>query len=267
MPAGHDQAEGVQFMSDQQQSARVSRRRALAGTGLVAGGLAAAAILAPGAAAQAEPAQAAGGSVPRPPGTRFSRAVDELVTGASPQFLVDHCKRSFALAILLAAAQHDQVDEEVLFAGVMMHDLGLTARFHSPSVRFEVASANAARDFARSHGLSARRADAVWDVAALHATGGFSDFKSTETALGSAGIVGDVTGLGLGQLDQAAVKAIMATRPGFAGPFIDAIITDLQDKPEVADGTWMESVAIDHIPGFRPGSVEAAAFADPFENP
>jgi hypothetical protein len=33
----------------------------------------------------------------------------------------------------------------------------------------------------------------------------------------------------------------MATRPGFARPFIDAIIADLQDKPEVADGTWMES--------------------------
>lgn len=253
-------------MSDQQQPARVSRRRALAGTGLVAGGLAAAAVLAPGATAQAAPAPAASGRIPQPPRTRFSRAVDRLVTDASPQFLVDHCRRSFALAILLAQAQHDRVDEEVLFAGVMMHDLGLTTRFHSSSVRFEVASANAARDLARSHGLSARRADAVWDVAALHATGGFSDFKSSETALGSAGIVGDVTGLGLEQLDQAAVRAIMATRPGFARPFIDAIIADLQDKPEAADGTWMESIAVDHIPGFRPGSVEAAAFADPFED-
>ena len=250
----------------QQQSDQVSRRQALTRTGAVIGGLAAGAILLQGSA-QAESVGASAARLAPQPRTRFSRAVDELVVESSPQFLVDHCRRSYALVVLLVQAQDNPVDEEVLFGGVMLHDLGLTARFHSSSVRFEVASANAARDLARSHGLSARRADAVWDVAALHATGGFSDFKSTETALGSAGIVGDVTGLGLDQLDQAAVKAIMATRPGFARPFIDAIIADLQDKPEAADGTWMESIALDHIPGFRPGSVEAVALADPFENP
>jgi HD domain len=252
-------------MSHQQQPDQVSRRQALARTGAVMGGLAAGAIVIQGSA-QAEPVRASASRLAQRPRTQFSRAVDQLVTKSSPQFLVDHCRRSYELAVLLARAQDNPVDEEVLFAGVMLHDLGLTSRFHSSSVRFEVASANAARDFARNHGLSGRRADAVWDVAALHATGGFSDFKSTETALGSAGIVGDVTGLGLDQLDQAKVKAIMATRPGFAHPFIDAIIADLQDKPEVADGTWMESIALDHIPGFRPGSVEAAALADPFEN-
>lgn len=253
-------------MANQERPVRVSRRQALAGAGLAMGGLAATSVV-PEGSAQADAVRPAAGSAVRWPLTRFSRAVRQLVAESSPQFLTDHCRRSYALAVLLARAQANPVDEEVLFAGVMMHDLGLTARFHSPSVRFEVASANTARDFARRHGLSARRADAIWDVAALHATAGLSDFKSTETALGSAGIVGDVTGLGLDQLDQAAVKAIMVTRPGFAGPFIEAIVTDLQDKPEVADGTWMESVALDHIPAFRPGSVEEAALADPFENP
>lgn len=253
-------------MPNQQQPVRVSRRQALAGAGLAMGGLAAGAVVTQGSA-QAAPVRPAAGSAVQWPLTRFARAVQQLVTESSPQFLVDHCRRSYALAVLFARAQANPVDEEVLFAGVMMHDLGLTARFHSSSVRFEVASANTARDFARRHGLSALRANAIWDVAALHATAGFSDFKSTETALGSSGIVGDVTGLGLEQLDQATVKAIMATRPGFARPFIDAIVTDLQDKPDVADGTWMESVALDHIPAFQPGSVEAAALADPFENP
>jgi hypothetical protein len=64
------------------------------------------------------------------PRTPFSRAVDELVIESSPQFLVDHCRRSYALAVLLAQAQDNPVDEEVLFAGAMLHDLGLTARFH-----------------------------------------------------------------------------------------------------------------------------------------
>jgi HD superfamily phosphodiesterase len=87
---------------------------------------------------------------------------------------VEHCRRSFQLAVLLAAARGLEVDVEVLLAGVLLHDLGLVPAYHSPTVRFEVASANAARAFVREHGMSGERAEKVWDVAALHATGGIA---------------------------------------------------------------------------------------------
>ena len=180
---------------------------------------------------------------------------------------MEHCQRSFQLALLIAAARGLQVDVEVLFAGVMLHDLGLTPRFHSPEVRFEVASANAARAFVLEHGMSRKRADNVWDVAALHGTGGISAFKSPETATGADGIGADVTGLGLEQFDQDEISRIMATRPGFAGPFIDAIVTDLRDKPQVASSTWMTTVAADHIPGFHQSSIEQLALNSPYEHP
>ncbi len=83
---------------------------------------------------------------------RFCRAVDRLLRGASPRFLVNHCRRSFRLAMLIAAARNADIDVEVVYAGVMLHDLGLTARYHSPAVRFEVASANAAHAFVRRLG-------------------------------------------------------------------------------------------------------------------
>jgi hypothetical protein len=121
---------------------------------------------------------------------RFCRAVDRLLRDTSPQFLVDHCRRSFRLAMLIAAAS----GAEVVYAGVMLHDLGLTVRYHSTAVRFEVASANAARAFVRRHGMSAERAKKVWDVAALHCTGGIAHAKSPETAVGAAAIDADVTG-------------------------------------------------------------------------
>jgi hypothetical protein len=35
----------------------------------------------------------------------------------------------------------------------------------------------------------------------------------------------------------------MATRPGFARPFIDAVVTDLRDKPQVASSTWVAAIA------------------------
>jgi hypothetical protein len=53
----------------------------------------------------------------------------------------------------------------------------------------------------------------VWDVAALHGTGGIAAAKSPETALGAAAISADVTGLGLGRFDQDAAREIMASGP------------------------------------------------------
>ncbi|HEX6678234.1 MAG TPA: hypothetical protein VF486_24855, partial [Actinomycetes bacterium] len=82
----------------------------------------------------------------------------------------------------------------------------------------------------------------------------------------AAGIGGDVTGRGLERLDQDEVNRIMATRPGFARPFIDAIAADLRDKPQVAGSTWMASVAADHIPGFQQHSIEQLVLDSPYEH-
>ena len=203
------------------------------------------------------------------PRTRLADAVKGLLQDSSPGFLVDHCQRSFELALLIATAGDVDLgvdlDVEVLHAGVLLHDLGLTPRFHSPTLRFEVASANAARDLVRAHGMDPARADKVWDVAALHATGGIADCKSPETAVAAAAIGTDVTGLGLDRFDPDDIARIMATRPGFARPFIDAVVTDLRDKPQVASSTWMATIAADHIPGFHQARVEQLALAHPFE--
>ena len=117
----------------------------------------------------------------------------------------------------------------------------------------------------RDHGLAPERAEAVWDVVVLHGTGGIAAHKSVETSVAADGIGRDVTGLGLDEFPKDVVDLIMATRPGFAKPFIDAIVSDLQDKPQVANSTWMMLIAEAHIPSFHPVSVETLAFADPYE--
>jgi HD domain len=199
------------------------------------------------------------------PHTPLARAVRDFATSAYPKFLADHCQRSYELAVLIAAAGRVAVDLDVLYAGVLLHDLGLTSRFHSSSARFEVASADAARSFVREHGLSPQRAEDVWDVVVLHGTGGIAAYKSVETLTAADGIGRDVTGLDLDEFPKDVVDRIMATRPGFAKPFIDAIVADLQDKPQVANGTWMMLIAEAHIPAFQPISVETLAFKDPYE--
>jgi hypothetical protein len=57
----------------------------------------------------------------------------------------------------------------------------------------------------------------------------------------------------------------MATRPGFARPFIDAVVTDLPGKPQGASSTWMATIAAGHIPGFGQARIEQLALAHPFE--
>ena len=201
------------------------------------------------------------------PHTRLARAAEKLLQSTSPQFLIDHCHRSVELAQLIVETESIDLDDEVLYIGVLLHDLGLTQRFHASDVRFEVASANAARDLAVAYGMDAVRAANVWDVAALHGTGGISDFKSRETAVGSDAIGRDVVGYGLDEFDPGVVARIMETRAGFAEPFIQAIVTDLQDKYQVASSTWMTTIAAKYIPGFHQGVIEDLALADPWENP
>jgi HD domain len=206
--------------------------------------------------------------VPSPgevPTTPVAQAVANAAAGAYPPFLGNHCRRSYELATLIAAAGKLSVDLEVLYAAILLHDLGLTPRFHSSSSRFEVASADAARSLVRDHGMSPQRSEAVWDAVVLHGTGGIARWKSLETFVAADGIGRDVTGLDLDEFPKDVIHQIMATRPGFAQPFIDAIVADLQDKPQVANGTWMMLIAEAHIPSFQPISVETLAFNDPYE--
>ncbi len=245
----------------------VTRRGFISGAAVTAGGVVVGVGLNHGRADAATEGGAGAAARPRAPRTKLTQAVEHLLRSSSPTFLVQHCQRSFQLALLIAAARGREIDVEVLFAGVMLHDLGLTPTYHASDVRFEVASANAARAFVLDHGISRKRADNVWDVVALHGTGGISAFKSAETATGADGIGADVTGLGLEQFDQDEINQIMATRPGFAGPFIDAIVADLRDKPQVASSTWMTTVAADHIPGFHQSSIEQLALNSPYEQP
>jgi len=61
-------------------------------------------------------------------------------------------------------------DNELLYAGAMFHDMGLTPAHRSAHERFEVDGANVARDFLRSRGIDQHDIDTVWTAIALHTT-------------------------------------------------------------------------------------------------
>src|SRR6202035_5456585 len=86
-------------------------------------------------------------------------------------------------------------DPELLYAGAMFHDLGLTPQHSSKQERFEVDGANAARNFLRSHQIPAADIDNVWTAIALHTTPGIPQHMHPVVALVTAGVEMDVLGL------------------------------------------------------------------------
>jgi HD superfamily phosphodiesterase len=69
---------------------------------------------------------------------------------ASP-LLFQHSSRVYYFGALAGKRRGLGFDPELLYAGAMFHDMGLTRRHSSATERFEVDGANAAREFLRSH--------------------------------------------------------------------------------------------------------------------
>src|SRR3984885_11415190 len=90
----------------------------------------------------------------RVPDTRLACEITELVRDTEPSLLFHHSSRVYYWGALAGAHRGLKFDPELLYAGAMFHDMGLTPQYRSKEQRFEVDSANAARDFLRSHGIS-----------------------------------------------------------------------------------------------------------------
>ena len=77
----------------------------------------------------------------------------------------------------------------------MFHDMGLTPRYGSQTERFEVDSANTARDFLKAHNIAQSDIDLVWTAIALHTTPDIPVHMHPIIALVTAGVEMDVLGI------------------------------------------------------------------------
>ena len=137
-------------------------------------------------------------------------AAVELVVEHEPDYLVHHSLRSYFYARHLGEAQGlrpgEHYDDELLFLGVVLHDIGATDEANG-SQRFEVDGADRAARFVREHGLGEASAEIVWDAVALHTSAGIANRKRPEISLAHAGIGADIFALGLEGMDGAVVAA------------------------------------------------------------
>src|SRR3989475_8571165 len=104
------------------------------------------------------------------PDSKLALEVTELVRDTESPLLFHHSSRVYYWGALVGKRRGLRFDPELLYAGAMFHDMGLTHKHSSTEERFEVDGANAARNFLRSRGIAQHDIETVWTAIALHTT-------------------------------------------------------------------------------------------------
>jgi hypothetical protein len=188
------------------------------------------------------------------PDSKLAREVTELVRDTASALLFNHSCRVYHFAYLAGHRNGQIFDAELLYLGAMFHDMGLTARYSSPTERFEVDGANAARDFMRSHGIDQGDIDLVWAAIALHTTPGIPKYMHPVIALINAGVLMDAVGVGYEQFTEAQRAAVIALYPrgaNFEEEFIQSFYDWNKHKPETTYGTVTADVMGEKDPNFH----------------
>jgi HD domain-containing protein len=174
------------------------------------------------------------------PATRLARAITEHVRDVEDDVLFHHSRRVYFFGAMHGRRRGLEADLDLLYAGAMFHDVGLTEPYRSTSsLRFEIDSANAARDFVLQHGVDGASARLVWLGIALHTTPGVPEFLEPEVALVTAGVETDVLGWGRDSLAADELEAVIAAhpRPDFKRRILHEFSEGMRRRPGTTFGT------------------------------
>jgi hypothetical protein len=189
------------------------------------------------------------------PDSKLAREITELVRDTEPPLLFHHSSRVYYWGALTGKRRGLSFDPELLYAGAMFHDMGLTPRYASADKRFEVDGANTARDFLQSHGIAERDIETVWTAIALHTTPGIPQYMHPVIALVTAGVEMDVLGIAYSEFTDAEREAVVHAHPRsgrFKEEIIQAFYDAIHPRPETTFGNVKADVLADKDPSFRP---------------
>jgi HD superfamily phosphodiesterase len=191
------------------------------------------------------------------PDSAMARQITELVRDTASPLLFHHSSRVYYFGALAGQHRGLSFDRELLYAGAMFHDMGLTRQHSSPDERFEVDGANAARDFLRGQGIAVADIDTVWTAIALHTTPGIPEHMHPVVALVTAGVEMDVLGLTYDTYSQAEREAVVHAHPRaahFKEDIIQAFYDGIRHKPATTFGNVKADVLADKDPHFHRGN-------------
>src|SRR6478735_11491670 len=102
------------------------------------------------------------------PDSLLAREATDLLREHSTDLLFNHSMRVYLFAAEQGRQRKLRFDPELLYVAAAFHDLGLIKKFSSQNERFEVDSANAARQFLNAHNIAEDQVQTVWEAIALH---------------------------------------------------------------------------------------------------
>jgi hypothetical protein len=193
----------------------------------------------------------------RVPDSSLARAITQFVRDTESALLFHHSSRVYYWGALAGKQRGIKFDRELLYAGAMFHDMGLTPGYSSAHERFEVDGANAAREFLRSHGIGQADVDTVWTAIALHTTPGIPRHMHPVVALVTAGVEMDVLGLTYADYSAAEREAVVHAHPRterFKEDIIQAFYDGIKHKPDTTFGNVKADVLADKDPHFERGN-------------
>jgi len=191
------------------------------------------------------------------PDSKLAQEITELVRDTESPLLFHHSSRVYYFSALAGKHRDLSFDPELLYAGAMFHDMGLTPKHSSAYERFEVDGANAARDFLRSRGIPPADVDTVWTAIALHTTPGIPQHMHPVVALITAGVEMDVLGLAYPEYSDAERNAVVDAHPRgnhFKEDIIQAFYDGIKHKPDTTFGNVKSDVLADKDPTFKRGN-------------
>ena len=188
------------------------------------------------------------------PDSKMAREATELVRDTENSLLFNHSSRVYYFSSAAGKRKGLTFDPELLYVSAMFHDMGLTPKHSSAIDRFEVDSANTAREFLRQHKIPQQDLDTVWTAIALHTTPGIPQYMHPVVALLTNGVEMDVLGIAYSEFSDADREAIVAAYPRterFKEDILQAFYDGNKHRPETTFGNVNEDVLADKDPKFQ----------------
>lgn len=175
----------------------------------------------------------------------LARDAHEVAGALLPSVLNGHAQRVFIFAALKARRVGLKCNTECLYVASMFINVGLSAAYLGSQRRYEVDSADAARQFLSRHGAAASSAAQMWQAVALHTSHGIAEHASTLAALLAAGVRTDLFGEDLVALTRESEAEVLQAYPRgerFKEQFIHAVGQGVAHRPRSTFGALSADV-------------------------